>query len=134
MSAVGTGILVRADRSQMRQVFVNLVNNALAALEGLSDPKVALTLKKGSSASGQKEVVIAVADNGRGIPMHERLQVFEPYFTTRKEGTGLGLAIVNRIVNEHDGEIKIVDGLARPDTGDLPSVGIQFEIHLPEVT
>ncbi len=51
--------------------------------------------------------VIEVSDNGKGMPDEIKARIFEPYFSTRTEGTGLGLAIVKRIVNDHDGFIRV---------------------------
>jgi len=127
-SGVASGYSVSADKSQMSQVFVNLINNALDAVVGTQSPE--LIVRIGGEEKGTKNfVIIEVEDNGVGIPADQRLQVFEPYYTTRKEGTGLGLAIVNRIINEHGGEIKVLDR-SFPTPG---AMGTRFEIRLPEV-
>jgi two-component system nitrogen regulation sensor histidine kinase NtrY len=57
---------------------------------------------------------IAVSDNGKGFPNHDRHKLTEPYVTTRAEGTGLGLPIVIKIFEDHHGEVELVDGLDRP--------------------
>ena len=108
----------------MRQVLVNLINNALEAVREVAEPQIVLSLGR-KMEQADKKIVITVLDNGSGIPAAKRSQVFEPYFTTRKDGTGLGLAIVNRIVNEHGGQIRVLDGT---------KTGTKFEIQLPEVT
>ncbi len=126
---VKPGHMVLADKGQMRQVFVNLINNALDAMSSLDQPSLAVRLRRRSNLSGYS-VIIEFEDNGIGIPEGQRAQVFEPYYTTRKEGTGLGLAIVNRIINEHGGEIRILDGSGSRAS----SAGVCFEISFPEVS
>jgi len=96
------------DPDQMRRVIVNLLDNAVSALEGIERPEVRIAL--GSDAS---DAVIEIADNGPGIPEENLSRVFEPYFTTRKEGSGLGLAIVKNIVLLHEGTIEARGGLTR---------------------
>ena len=65
---------------------------------------------------------IVVSDNGPGMPEEVRARAFEPYFSTKAEGSGLGLAIVKRIVNDHDGFIRVHS---------VPDEGTQFLIELP---
>ena len=67
-------------------------------------------------------VRIEVADNGRGISPENKLHLFEPYFSTKKQGTGLGLAIVNTIVTDHNGFIRVLDNHPK---------GTRFIIELP---
>lgn len=103
----GTLPVVRADREQLTQVLVNLVQNgadAAKARHGERGGRVEVLL----SAAGDG-VRIEVCDNGIGIPLDDKARVFEPYFTTKAGGTGLGLAIVHRIVNDHGGSIDVDD-------------------------
>ena len=102
-------LIIRGDRGQLTQVFVNLVQNAADAAEG-----------RHGATGGRVRVVLAptedgaevrVEDDGPGIPPADRLKIFEPYFTTKAKGTGLGLAIVHRIVGDHGGAIDVDDGL-----------------------
>jgi signal transduction histidine kinase len=65
---------------------------------------------------------LTVEDSGPGIPPEHLPQIFEPFYTTKPDGTGLGLAIVHRIVQEHDGEIRVETGEAG---------GARFVIALP---
>lgn len=97
--------LVRADREQLTQVLVNLVQNASDAARarwGSSGGRVHLVLSKADEG-----VRIEVIDNGTGISEAERAHIFEPYYTTKVNGTGLGLAIVHRIVSDHAGRIDV---------------------------
>jgi two-component system nitrogen regulation sensor histidine kinase NtrY len=92
---------VEADPEQLKRVLINVLNNAVEAMEGRSgDVRVST---RGPDASGL--VTIAVADQGPGIEDVER--VFEPYYTTKAKGTGLGLLISRQIVEEHGGSIRV---------------------------
>lgn len=91
------------DPDQIRRVLVNLVDNAIAAVENESSKQVSISTKYDNDL---KILRLVVADNGMGIPQSERSRVFEPYFSTKESGTGLGLAIVKRIVEDHSGFIR----------------------------
>ena len=108
----------RVDPGQLQQVMMNLVLNALDAMEGCG----MLTIST-ESQHGGKEVVIGVKDTGKGIPPEIQPLVFEPFFTTKEvgQGTGLGLAIVHGIVARAGGSIR----LESSDTG------TRFTIRLP---
>ncbi|WP_374139984.1 PAS domain-containing sensor histidine kinase, partial [Sphingomonas sp. 32-62-10] len=96
------------DRRQIGQALTNIVKNAVEAIEAVeveSEREVVMTL---SSASDGRQVIIAVADSGVGLPF-ERDRIIEPYMTTRARGTGLGLAIVKKIVEEHFGTMAFGD-------------------------
>jgi signal transduction histidine kinase len=69
-----------------------------------------------------ERALLAVADEGPGIPPEVRPRVFDPYFTTRRDGTGLGLAIVRKIVLQHGGDVEV---------GDRPGGGALFTVSLP---
>jgi two-component system, NtrC family, nitrogen regulation sensor histidine kinase NtrY len=91
------------DPSQMKRVFANLVDNAVAATEKKSDPKVWIQ----TEYQPQLQIVkISVSDNGVGIPQRDRARVFEPYYSTKEKGTGLGLPIVKSIIEDHQGVIR----------------------------
>ena len=90
------------DPDQLRQVFWNLVLNAAeASPEG---GEVRVTGRRPSEGS---MLELVVADRGRGIPAALLERVFEPFFTTRAKGTGLGLATVHRVVEAHEGALRI---------------------------
>lgn len=100
---------VRADRDQLTQVLLNLVQNATdaaTARHGGTGGHVEVHLEPTPEGA-----LLRVLDDGPGIPLEERLRVFEPYFTTKAHGTGLGLAIVHRIVGDHGGSVDVEDGL-----------------------
>lgn len=86
------------DGAQFKQVFLNLILNALQALPSGGE----LTI---STASEDTNVKICFADNGPGIPEADLDKIFNPFFTTKDDGTGLGLAITHRIVLNHGGQI-----------------------------
>lgn len=95
------------DAGRIRQVFNNLIKNALEASAGAqSAPQVFITTRLLSSDAGA-HVEISVADRGDGIPEHLLGNVFEPYVTNKTKGTGLGLAIVKKIIEEHGGLVTL---------------------------
>ena len=101
------------DRRQIGQALTNVVKNAIEAIETKGEAGGEVTLTLADRSSG--DVVIAVADDGVGLPA-ARDRIVEPYMTTRARGTGLGLAIVKKIVEEHGGTIAFVD---RPGGGTI---------------
>jgi two-component system, sporulation sensor kinase E len=103
------------DPTQMQQVLVNLVKNAMHAMTKGGT----LTLQTGENADG---VWMGVMDTGGGIPQEQINRIFEPFYTTKKSGTGLGLMIVQRIVRAHGGRIEIESHVGR---------GTTFRIRLP---
>jgi nitrogen fixation/metabolism regulation signal transduction histidine kinase len=98
---VGTVPRVRADRDQVVQVLVNLVQNAVEAVKGKPAGRVVVRVEAGRPGF----VDITVQDNGPGVAPEIAARLFEPYATTKAEGTGLGLAIAQRIAVEHNGEL-----------------------------
>jgi signal transduction histidine kinase len=99
---------VRADREQITQVLVNLVQNAIDAAvskRGAEGANVLVRLAPGESGA----VILEVHDDGPGIPAEERTRIFEPYYTTKAHGTGLGLPICDRIVSDHAGTLTVHD-------------------------
>ena len=88
------------DRSQIKQVFVNLIKNAMQAISNNG----VLTIRTKGEVEG---IMVCVEDNGSGIPSERIGRIFEPYFTTKKKGTGLGLMIVHRIIRDHGGRIMV---------------------------
>ncbi|MCB0393782.1 MAG: GHKL domain-containing protein, partial [Bdellovibrionales bacterium] len=94
------------DSEQLRRVISNLLENAVAAVEGVEKKVVQLSTRVQKES---QKVVLSVIDSGIGIPESMRARIFEPYITTKESGTGLGLSIVKKIVEEHQGTIKVVD-------------------------
>lgn len=113
---------VEADARALEQVFTNLINNAIQAMEPAGGV-LAIQAKKTSNMEGSPQVEISISDTGPGIPPEIRDRVFEPFFTTKPSGTGLGLAIVKRIITAHKGAIRV-----NSVTG-----GTIFSIELPAV-
>ena len=118
---------VRMDPEQMRQVIINLVDNAIDALGGAAAPvrpsgeRPAVSVGT-SHEPGSGVVRLTVRDNGPGVPVGDREKLFLPYYSTKGRGSGLGLAIVRRIITEHGGTI---------DVSDAPPQGTVFTVDLP---
>jgi signal transduction histidine kinase len=112
---------IDADKNQLNQVVLNLVENARDAIGQRGDGRITVSTRFGDASD---RVMLVVEDNGPGIPVDLKDKVFAPYFTTKhsKGGTGLGLAIVHRIVSDHGGRITVAD---------VPGGGARFAIELP---
>lgn len=102
----------RVDRVQIEQVVTNLVNNAVEAIEELSEGPRDVIIRTSINAAGLIEV--AVEDTGKGIPTDQIDQLFEPFYTTKGDGTGLGLAISRWIIEAHGGRL---EAAPRPERG-----------------
>jgi len=111
---------VRADRVQLVQVFVNIINNACDAMEG----RGRLSITSGVDGA---EAWVGFADSGPGIPPSVLPHIFEPFFTTKVDGkgTGLGLSIVHGLVEAHGGSIGV-----QSKEGE----GTTFTVRLPAST
>jgi two-component system, NtrC family, nitrogen regulation sensor histidine kinase NtrY len=109
--------LVRVDPEQIRRVVINLVDNAIEAMERKGRIVVEV-----QHAAADRVARIVVADNGPGIPASERERLFMPYYSTKRRGSGLGLAIVRRIIAEHGGSIDVADNMPN---------GTRFIVELP---
>jgi signal transduction histidine kinase len=115
---------VHTDANQLRQIMLNLVRNAQEALEGRTG-RVALSLRRErAQLRGQPcdVAVLAVTDDGPGIPAKIQSRLFDPFFTTKAAGTGLGLSIVARLVENQGGEITFQSS---------PRAGTRFAVCLP---
>jgi two-component system, NtrC family, nitrogen regulation sensor histidine kinase NtrY len=112
---------IDADKNQLNQVVLNLVENARDAIGQRGEGRITVSTRLGEASD---RVMLVVEDNGPGIPGDLKDKVFAPYFTTKhgKGGTGLGLAIVHRIVSDHGGRIAVADA---------PGGGARFAIELP---
>jgi signal transduction histidine kinase len=96
--------VVHGDPDQLKQVFLNLVTNAVQAMDQAGGTITIETRGVG------EYVEVSVADTGPGIGSGDLPKVFDPFFTKRAEGTGLGLTIVHRIIDEHEGHIEVESG------------------------
>ncbi len=109
--------ILNLDRSQIKRAIINILENAVEAVNGRGRVNIDLEHDK------ELQIVrIKISDNGSGIPPEYKARLFEPYFSTKKHGTGLGLTIVNTIVSDHDGFIRVYDNHPR---------GTCFVIELP---
>jgi two-component system, NtrC family, sensor histidine kinase HydH len=103
---------VDADTNQLRQVFLNLILNAVQAMH--AGGEVTLNIRQGGGSTW-----VSVSDSGPGIRSDELRQVFEPFYSTKPGGTGLGLPIAQRIVAEHGGRLVIE---SKPGAGTIATV------------
>jgi two-component system sensor kinase FixL len=110
---------VVGDRTQVQQVVLNLVMNALDAVQELQPSRRRVTLR---TVQWDGAAAVEVRDRGAGIPDDELSRIFEPFYTTKREGLGLGLSICRAIVGAHGGT---VDAKRNPD------VGMTFAASLP---
>lgn len=110
---------VWADSQQLRQIFLNLVNNALDVMPQGGRIVVSATVKH---MTDRRFVVVFVADTGPGIPEHLKESIFDPFFSTKEDGAGLGLWIAQRIATQHGGALDLVS----PNTQ-----GATFALSIP---
>jgi signal transduction histidine kinase len=96
----------KGEEKKLQQVFLNLLLNAIQAIEGSGSLSVSLSRSK-------SDYIMEFTDSGPGIPEKDLEKVFEPFYTTRPSGSGLGLAIARRVVEDHGGEISIAAGKYR---------------------
>ncbi|HMJ24235.1 MAG TPA: ATP-binding protein [Pyrinomonadaceae bacterium] len=125
------------DEEQLREVFVNLIGNAIDASEPRSPVKIKTQLVDSDSGisppgligtpsrSRNERVRIVIEDHGAGMGEKIRARLFEPFFTTKKRGTGLGLSIVRQILDLHGGSIEVESEVGK---------GTKFRIELPVVS
>ncbi|MDB4955191.1 MAG: integral rane sensor signal transduction histidine kinase, partial [Myxococcales bacterium] len=113
VAAIGAPSTWSLDGGRMREVIVNLLDNAVAA-----GPPVTAAIR-----TEDGKLVIEISDRGPGVPAADREKIFEPFFTGKTRGTGLGLAIARRIVELHRGTITV---------GDASGGGAKFRIEIPE--
>ena len=114
---------VVVDPIAVRQVMVNLVNNAIDA-EGTTTVHIRVSTTPSERDANARELAVEIADDGRGIPADRRERIFEPFYTTKEtgRGTGLGLAIVDHLVRSHGGHI---------DLDSTPGSGTTFRVRFP---
>ncbi len=93
------------DAEQMNRVLINLLDNAVAAINK-EEGRVEVTVRYDEQ---NQKALVAVADDGPGVPSSYKAKVFDPYFSTKKSGTGLGLAIVSSIISDHHGQVSVSD-------------------------
>lgn len=110
-------VLLQGDASLLEQAFINLIKNAIEALDGHKDPVLEMRLHKEGT-----HVVVQIADNGDGIEEDMLDHIFIPFFTTRKSGSGIGLSLCRQIIIAHRGSIDVQSELGK---------GTVFTVKLP---
>jgi len=105
------------DKQQMKRVLINLIDNAIAAMDGTGTIGIVTGYDR-----ILKIVRLEISDPGSGISPEDKVRLFEPYFSTKKAGMGLGLSIVSTIIEDHNGFIRVKDNRPR---------GTTFIIELP---
>ena len=116
-SGLDSDLAATVDGQRLRQVFANVVKNAVEATERRPDPRVEVALYTHDGVA-----VVEVRDNGVGMRPEQRERLFLPFFTTKPTGTGLGMAIVKKIMDLHGGEIEI---------DSTPDVGTTVRLRIP---
>jgi signal transduction histidine kinase len=116
--------VVTADAAQLKQVFLNVILNAVEAMDNSPTKTLTLGVESGRSLNYQSRyLLVSIIDSGKGIETKDIENIFIPFYTTKKEGTGLGLPISYSIVNRHGGEMEI---------NSLPDRGVAVVIKLPQ--
>jgi hypothetical protein len=105
------------DSDQIHQVLLNLLLNAVQAIKGSGEVRVAVFARDDG-----EDAVITVSDTGHGIPAEHLPNIFRPFYTTKGDGTGLGLSLAKRIIEEHHGRIEVESKLDK---------GTTFSVMLP---
>jgi len=113
-------IVLEADAAQIEDAVLNLIINAIEAIEG--EGRITVNVRQQANDETGEEAVIEVADTGAGISAENLGRIFNPFFTTTKGGTGLGLPAVRRITRAHGGRVEAASTLGQ---------GSIFRIHLP---
>ena len=116
---------IHGDRDRLRQVLLNLTQNAVQAMDGRGE----LRLSARRLPDGGAE--LRVADSGPGIRGEQLRVLFMPFRTTKPTGTGLGLVVCRRIVEQHGGSISVATSAAAESTGEAALPGACFILRLP---
>lgn len=116
---------IPADVQLLEQVFVNLITNAFQAMQGQagSSEKILRIAIEPEISNGEPGLAVFIEDTGPGVPPELREQIFNPFFTSKKDGVGLGLSIVAKIVDDHRGTIRLEENTPR---------GARFHVFLPQ--
>lgn len=103
---------IRGDAAGIRQVFINLISNAMQAMESGGT----LTIRSGFDKDEHERVTVEVSDTGGGIPPEVLSNIFNPFFTTKEKGIGLGLTLAHRIIERNHGTIQVINRLGEGAT------------------
>jgi signal transduction histidine kinase len=111
------------DREQMKQVFMNLILNAIQAIKASGSISISTRLAAKNNVELIREYVqVEIRDTGIGIPEENLQHIFDPFFTSKDEGSGLGLAVSHQIVQEHGGFVTVESQVGK---------GTAFFVHVP---
>jgi PAS domain S-box-containing protein len=113
--------LIKADQILIEQVIINLIKNAMEAMQVLDKKDRRLTLQ--TDICQDSGILVSVRDSGPGISDYEASKIFEPFYTTKPEGMGMGLAIIRSIIDSHGGELEV--------QANQKEVGTTFKFTLP---
>lgn len=121
---------IRCFPQLLNQAFLNIIINAIQALDGAGVLKIRTALKE-KIGSAESFIKVEIEDNGRGIPMDSLVKIFDPFFTTKEvgQGTGLGLSIVYDIITQHRGTIDVV---SKPGQGTIFTIELPLEPNIIE--
>jgi signal transduction histidine kinase len=111
---------VVADPTQLQQVILNLIKNAVDAMHAV--PADNRLLRMATRAEGSSAVLLTLQDTGTGIPQESRARIFDPFFSTKPSGMGLGLAICRSIIENHGGDLRLTESNASGSTFDMTLV------------
>lgn len=117
ISAPASTVVANVDKDQVKQVIINLLKNALEAMDETTTKKIGIKLEKSN-----KDAIVIVSDTGRGMDGTERVKIFEPFYSSKKGGSGLGLPLTRQIILDHRGNIECLSKKGK---------GTKFEITLP---
>ncbi len=118
-------LLLKADPSQMKQVFINIMLNAIQAMDQGGTLVIQIdTVEPVKEKSERRLYRIQFADNGPGIPEDRLERIFDPFFTTKKDGTGLGLSICYGILQQHGGDIEVKSTHGKSTSGTTVTVRV----------
>ena len=99
------GVLqLSGDRGQLQQVFLNLISNAIEAMNSVTDRARNLQVRT-DAVQKSSHIVVTVEDSGTGLEGEDKDRIFEPFFTTKSTGTGVGLTICRVIIESHGGSL-----------------------------
>jgi signal transduction histidine kinase len=105
---------IAADHTQIQQVILNLLKNAIEAMQSSTSGQNILRIKTNLNANS--DVALYIQDSGPGISGSDRENIFDPFFTTKPNGTGLGLSICRTIVEDHGGTLRLAETNSRGST------------------
>src|SRR6266851_889776 len=113
------GPMIRADADKLRQVFSNVIDNAIDSMANAAERKLELSIRSNKSTGA---AIVNIKDNGCGIPEDKLPKIFNPFYTSKSNGTGLGMAVAKKVVEAHRGRIEVQSSLG---------AGTDFEISVP---